>query len=393
MTPLTIATFCLSLLAAGSLPQEPAPADAPKARVVTRWSTDQGPHVFQWNGEVVEAQEPAASCPHCGKELPKPKVAKGFRIERSKKQDGEAQPRVFRAEGSPKFHVVEGSQLDPAQRKVIALKSLEGLKGLEGLKQLEGLKERKGITFAKPEMLRGRVIEVAPEGAKPKRIERRMDEQGNVEVIEIGPGEHRVEVRKRAVAGQRMKVAPATKSEAKQKRVQVHRVPGGEAGGTTVIIIGGGAHDAPMVRMHPGAGEAGPHRIEISQLDTPAIEVEGFEMPAIEVEGFEMPAIEIEGFEMPEFEIPAFEVEGFEMPAFEVEGFEMPAIEIEGFEMPAIDLSGFEFPGLHLDGFRFPGTKAGPCEGPCTEKAIEVLSTEIAPRPAAPASTRDLIHL
>ncbi|MBK9386978.1 MAG: hypothetical protein IPN34_19355 [Planctomycetes bacterium] len=354
MTPLTIATFCLSLLAASSLSQEPAPAAPAKPRIATRWSTDQGPHLFQWNGEVVEAQEPEATCPHCGKSLPKPKAAPGFVIQRSKPQDGASKPRVFRAEGTPKFHVVEGSKLDPSQRKVIALKSLEGL---------NELKELKGITLAKPEMLRGRVVEVAPDGAKPKRIERRMDEEGNVEVIEIGPGEHRVEVRKRAMSGQRMKAAPAQKSEKQEKRVRVHRVPGGEAGGTTVIIIGGGDHVAPRMQVREHHGNGGPHRIEISQLEAPEIEVEGFEMPE------------------------------FEIPAFEIEGFEMPAIEIEGFEMPAIDLRGLEFPALRFGDFRFPGGQAGACEDPCTEESIEVRNTEIAPRPAAPASTRDLIHL
>jgi hypothetical protein len=391
MTPLTIATFCLSLLAAGSMPQEPAPAEKAKARVVTRWAAGQAPQVFQWNGEVVEGQEPAATCPHCNHELPKPKVAKvakGFAIERSKAQEGESAPRMFR--------VVEGQKLAPAQRKAIALKSLEGLKGLEGLKQLEGLKELKelkGFALAQPERFRGHVVEVEQDGAKPKRIERRMDEHGNVEVIEIAPGEHRVEVRKRALPGQAMPspkklremrmVVPPASGDGESKRVHVHRIPGAEAGGTTVIIIGGGAHAAPKVQVQHHEGHAEPHRIEISQLDTPAIEVEGFEMPAIEVEGFEMP----------ELEIPAFEVEGFEIPAFEVEGFEMPAFEIEGFEMPAIDLSGFEFPALRFGDFRFPSAKAGSCEGPCGEESIEVRDTEVAPRPAAPATTRDLIHL
>lgn len=376
MSPLTLATFCLGLLAAGSAPQEPTSPAAPKARGVTRWVTAESPRVFTWNGEEVESQEPQATCPHCQKALPAPKSAQRFLFERAPGADPEA--RVFSFGGDGKFRVLEGAE------------GQEGRKQLERVKELKEGKELKGFVLADPERFRGTVIQTKPRAPKPV-IERRMDEKGNVQVIEVRPGQPRIQLRAQAQG----EAAPAPKAKEKQKAkgtirvapkpapqpgaphgVRVHRLPA-HAGGTTIIILGG--QGEPQVHVGGHAGHAAPHRIEISQLALPPIEVEGFELPAIE---------------LGDLAVPGFEVEGFEMPAIELEGYEMPAFELEGFEMPALELGAFEFPGLRFEGFRCPAAPCGPNgSGSCEASSAEERREETPKAASAPASTRDLIHL
>jgi hypothetical protein len=373
MSPLTLATFCLGLLAAGSAPQEPTSPETPKARGVTRWVTAESPRVFTWNGEEVESQEPQATCPHCQKALPAPKSAQRFLFERA--QAAEPKARVFSVDGDGKFRVLEGAK---------GLEGLEGLKQLERAKALKEVKDLKGFVLADPERFRGTVVQTKPEAPKAV-IERRMDEQGNVEVIEIHPGQQHIRLRALAQDG----AAPAPEAKQKQKEkqrakgavravpkptppaaaphgVRVHRLPA-HAGGTTIIILGGQGEPQVHVGGHPG--HAAPHRIEISQLALPPIEVEGFELPAIDLG-----------------ELAA--------PGFEFEGFEMPAFEIEGIEMPALELGAFEFPGLRFEGFRCPGAPCGPSgAGSCDASSTEGRREATPKAASAPASTRDLIHL
>jgi len=403
MSPFCIASMCLSLLASGAALQDPAPG-----RYVHRLTPQDGKSTYrvvtqegaEKKGAKVEAEAGDSKqevCPHCGQSMEGAKKrSRAFTVFGGMGEDGK--PKTFK--------LGENGQLRLFAGDAKGLKSLEGLKalhdvqGLEGLQNLKQLKDLEGLkvygTQGKPGEFPKAFGYTKPDGAKSKirfegtmrgsdgkvkgvivdpegevrsfggaRIEKRMDGEGNVEVIEIAPDQDEP----KAKAG--------SKTKAKAK------------GAHTIIIIRSGQNE-PLAEIEVEGEEEGEESGEISQhieVVVPELEIAQLELPAIEIPHFEMPQIEI-----PEIVIPHIEIPNIEIPQFEMQEIEIPAIEIPHFEIPAIEIpqfeiSAIEMPELQLRGVTVPMVRVKKGSGNCCE-AIS------APKPAeGAASTRHLIHL